>query len=110
MGISCGLNLHLDASATVCMVSRRGLGKGKHVDMQNMWIQGASKSGRFVTQKVGTSVNPADLMTKPLLKPRIEQLMNHGIVEKELMNGRVAREMTEARKGGKKGSKGSKPD
>ena len=76
MGISCGLNLHLDASATVCMVSRRGLGKGKHVDMQNLWIQGASKSGRFVTQKVGTSVNPADLMTKPLPKPEIEQLMN----------------------------------
>ena len=33
---------------------------------------------------------------------------DHGIVEKELMNGRMAREMTEARKGGKKGSKGSK--
>ena len=44
--------------------------------MQNLWIQEASKSGRFVTKKVGTSVNPADLMTKPLPKPKIEQLMN----------------------------------
>ena len=33
-----------------------------------------------------------------------------GIVEKELMNGRVAEEMTEGKKGGKKGSKGGKPD
>ena len=33
LGISCGLNLHLDASATMCLVNRRGLGKAKHVDM-----------------------------------------------------------------------------
>ena len=76
LGILCGLNLHLDASATMCLVNRRGLGKAKHVDMQNLWIQEASKSGRFVTKKVGTSVNPADLMTKPLPKPKIEQLMS----------------------------------
>ena len=29
LGISCGLNLHLDAPATVCLVNRRGLGKAK---------------------------------------------------------------------------------
>ena len=76
MGISCGLNLHLDTSATMCLVNRRGLGKAKHVDMQNLWIQEASKAGRFVTKKVGTNVNPADLMTKPLARPKIEQLMS----------------------------------
>ena len=61
--IACGLSLHLDTSATMCLVNRRGLGEAKHVDMQNLWMQEASKSGRFVTKKVGTSVNPADLMT-----------------------------------------------
>ena len=59
LGISCVLNLHLDASAAMCLVSHRGLGNAKHVDMQNLWIQEASRSGRFVTKKVGTSVNPA---------------------------------------------------
>ena len=59
----------------LCLVNRRGLGKAKHVDMQNLWIQEASKTGRFTTRKVGTNVNPADLMTKPLAKPKIEQLM-----------------------------------
>ena len=34
------------------------------------------KAKRFVTKKVGTNVNPADLMTKPLAKPKIEQLMS----------------------------------
>ena len=76
LGISCRLNLHLDASATVCLVNRRGLGKAKHVVRQNLWIQEASKSGRFATKKVDTSVNPADLMTKPTPKARIEQPMS----------------------------------
>ena len=75
LGIVCGLNLHLGAAATMCLVNRRGLGKAKHVDIQNLWIQEASKSGKFVTKKVGTNVNPADLMTKPLTRPNIEQLM-----------------------------------
>ena len=76
LGISCRLNLHLDALATMCLVNRRGLGKAKHVDKQNLWIQEASKSGWFTTKKVDTSVNPADLMTKPVSKARIEQLMS----------------------------------
>ena len=76
LGMTCGPNLHLDASATMCLVSRRGLGNAKHVDMQNLWIQEASKSGRFVTKKVGTNVNPADLMTKRLPRSKVEQLMS----------------------------------
>ena len=60
----------------MCLVNRRGLGKGKHVDMQNLWIQEASKSKRFVTKKVGTNVNPADFMTKPMQRPNIELYMN----------------------------------
>ena len=76
LGILCGLNLHLDASATMCLVNRRGLGKAKHVDMQNLWIQEPSKAGRFVTKKVGTNVDPADLMTKLVARPKIQQLMS----------------------------------
>ena len=30
-----------------------------------------------LTRTVGTNVNPADLMTKPLAKPKIEQLMGY---------------------------------
>ena len=37
---------------------------------------GASKSKRFATKKVGTNVNPAELMTKPMPRLGIEQLMN----------------------------------
>ena len=67
----------------MCLVNRRGLGNAKHVDMQNLWIQEASKTGRFTTRKVGTNVNPANLMTKPMAKPKIEQVM--GIMGYEFM-------------------------
>ena len=75
----------MDASATRCLV---GLGKAKYVDMQNLWIQEASKSGLFTRRKVDTNVNPADLITKPLVKPRIEQPMGgmtwaHGRVDRQ---------------------------
>ena len=90
LGISCGPNLHLDASATMYLVNRRGLGKAKHVDMQNLWVQEASKSGRFVTKKVGTCEDPADLMTKPIPKARIEQLMSLlGLRVHEIRGGHV---------------------
>ena len=88
LGISCGLNLHLDAAATKCLVNRRGLGKAKHVEIQNLWIQEASKSDRFATRKVGTNVNPADLMTKPVAEPKTEQLM--GIMGFEFVEDDVA--------------------
>ena len=72
LGTSCRLHLHLDASATMCLVNRRRLGKAKHVDMRNLWIQEASNPGRFATKKFDMSVNPADLIPKA----RIEQLMS----------------------------------
>ena len=69
------LRAYSDADWGGDQVNRRGLGKAKHVDMPNLWIQEACKSNWFVTKKVDTSVNPADLMTKPMPKARTEQLM-----------------------------------
>ena len=76
LGITCRLNLNLDASATLSLVNRRGLGKAKHVDMQSQWTQEASESDRFATKRIGTTVNLADLMTKPMTKQKVEQLMS----------------------------------
>ena len=76
LGIPCRLNLHLDVSATMCLVNRRRLVKAKHLDMQDLWIQEACKSGWFVTKKIDKSVNPANLMPKAIPKERIEQFMS----------------------------------
>ena len=76
LGIVCGLNLHLDATATMCLANRRGLGKANHVDVQNLWLQEASKSKSIVTKKVVTNVKPRrrdDETTQP--RPKIMQLV-----------------------------------
>ena len=74
MSTKVGPNLHVDGASTLCLVNRRGQGKAKHVDMQNLWTQEASKSGKFVTRKEGCQANLADLMTTPPPRPQIEQL------------------------------------
>ena len=38
----------LVASATMCLVNRKGLGKAQHVNVQHHWIEEASKSEKFV--------------------------------------------------------------
>ena len=60
-GISCGLNLHLDASATMCLVNRRGLGKAKHVDVQSLCIRETSKSGLVGHEEGGHEREPTQL-------------------------------------------------
>ena len=45
----------------MCLVNCREFGKAKHVNVQHLWIQEASKSEKFVTKNMGTHVNPADL-------------------------------------------------
>ena len=84
LGMSCRLNLHLDASATVCLVNRRDWARRNTSTCKTSGY--SSKSGRFTTKKVDTSVNPADPMTKPESKARIEQLMSfvgYEFVDKE---------------------------
>ena len=44
LGVECRLTLHLDASATIGLVNRTGLGKAKHVDMQYPVDTGAHPS------------------------------------------------------------------
>ena len=44
------------------------------VPSQNLWIHEESKSGKFVMKKVGTNVNPANLMTRPLPRSTLSSL------------------------------------
>ena len=73
------LGILQDESTPGCLgnnVPAQRTGQGEACRHANLWRQEASKSGRFVTKKGDTSVNPADLMTKPTPTARIEQLMS----------------------------------
>ena len=75
MGAIVGARLKVDAKATIGMVHQTGLGKLRHVEVSNLWIQNAVKEGRIHVDKVLGSENIADLMTKHLDRTTMDGLM-----------------------------------
>ena len=66
------IQLHTDSSAAKSFVSRRGLGKMKHLEIRDLWLQREVGLGLVVVNKVEGPRNPADLMTKYLKRWEIE--------------------------------------
>ncbi len=66
LGISLEAKLHTDASATLGIVQRQGLGKLRHINVQYLWLQERVRNGEMSVKKVAGIDNPADLMTKHL--------------------------------------------
>ena len=61
-----------DSEAAKSFVSRRGLGKMRHIEVRDLWLQEEVRKGNVVVQKVLGTDNPADLMTKFLHVKEIE--------------------------------------
>ena len=56
-------------------MSRRGLGKVKHVDVRNLWIQDVARPGRIGIVKIPGGENAADVPTKYLDGPMAAKCM-----------------------------------
>ena len=69
------LRVRTDASAGLAMMSRRGLGRTKHLAVQYMWAQSLVASGAIQLVRVAGEENRSDLMTKHLARPRLEKLV-----------------------------------
>ena len=66
------VQLYTDSSAAKSFVSRTGLGRMKHLEIRDLWLQQEVGLGRVVVDKVDGTRNPADLMTKYLKRWEIE--------------------------------------
>ena len=64
--------LFTDSSAAKSFVSRTGLGKMKHLEIRDLWLQREVGLGGVVVHTVEGPRNPADLMTKYLKRWEIE--------------------------------------
>ena len=53
-----------DASAAIGIARRKGLGKVRHLDVGDLWIQDKLRSKDLDLKKVAGVVNPADMLTK----------------------------------------------
>ena len=62
--IDCGITLKSDASAAIAISNRRGLGKVRHIEVCQLWLQDKVRRGDIKVVKVGTHENLADALTK----------------------------------------------
>ena len=74
--------VHTDASATLGIVNRQGLGKLRHVNVQYLWLQEKVRDKSLSVVKVPGPENPADLMTKYLPAAEIEKHLEALAVER----------------------------
>ena len=65
-GLKNVVKLGTDSSAAKSFVNRRGLGKMRHLDIRDLWLQEEVEKGRLEVGKIRGDQNPADLMTKVL--------------------------------------------
>ena len=72
------IRLGTDSSAAKSFVCRRGLGRMKHLQIRDLWLQKEVAEGRLVVFKTPGETNPADLMTKILavdvIRARLEAM------------------------------------
>ena len=73
LGIKLNGTMHTDASATLGIVQRQGLGKLRHIGVQYLWLQERVRDGSMSVKKVLGHDNPADLMTKHLAAQDIDR-------------------------------------
>ena len=63
-GIDLTLKVNTDASAAKGMANRKGLGKVRHIAVNQLWIQDRVARGDLVIFKVNGKENLADILTK----------------------------------------------
>ena len=72
LGVVCTVVLNTDASAAIGIASRRGLGKVRHIEVSQLWLQQRVASGDLRVQEVDGVSNLADALTKHLQKGPLE--------------------------------------
>ena len=75
MGIQYDVVLYTDSSAAKGMSSRRGLGKVRHIELNQRWLQDQVARGKIEVRKIKGEDNISDSLTKHSNPERIKQTM-----------------------------------
>ena len=76
IGIECGVVLCTDAAAAKGISSRRGLGKVRHIELCELWLQDQVARGKISVHRVDGSSNYSDSLTKAPSAERVMQTMH----------------------------------
>ena len=63
-GVEVAIKVNTDASAAKGMANRRGLGKVRHIAVNQLWIQDRIARGDLTIEKVNGKENLSDILTK----------------------------------------------
>ena len=77
LGVFLEIKVFTDATTGKAMATRRGLGKVRHIAVNELWIQEKIHNGDIRVIKIKNKFNPADLMTKNLAQAEIVQILEH---------------------------------
>ena len=78
--------VHTDSSAAKGIGSRRGLGKLRHVELAQLWVQDLVARGKIRIVKIAGTDNVADALTKHSSHQRITQHMS--LTNQSISSGR----------------------
>ena len=65
LGLYVEVLLWVDSSAAKSMASRKGVGKVRHVEVRELWLQDAVRNKRVALANIEGTKNPSDVLTKP---------------------------------------------
>ena len=75
MGHDLKIVVYIDSSAALGVLQRKGIGKIRHLDVADLWMQTAVRKQKLEVRKILGTENDADLLTKPLTGTAIEVIM-----------------------------------
>ena len=73
LSIHYDIHLYTDSSAAMGMVARKGMGKVRHIEVSELWIQDAVRNKVLTVNEVKGDDNPADILTKYIEQGKIHQ-------------------------------------
>ena len=73
LGLTFDTRMHVDASAALGILERKGVGKIRHLDVGTLWLQEVQLRQKVAFMKIKGTSNPADLMTKHLAQDQINE-------------------------------------
>jgi hypothetical protein len=76
VGIEAIVILKTDANAAIGVASRRGMGKIRHIEVNQLWLQDKVSKKEVKVVKIKGDENPADHLTKFLSQNGIKQHMD----------------------------------
>ena len=77
LGVNLSVAVSTDSSAAKGIANRRGLGKVRHIELSELWVQDQIARGRITVYKIDGSENSSDSLTKHSCGERIAQTLRY---------------------------------